>query len=154
MGEEPGPDDPIASLPLIDAPVRSQVIIPQRIDNLRDRMVGSYQFDLTFDPRVIEPRQIAADVSGTVSDGLSVAFNSPEPGRLKVAVYGAVPVGGDGIYIDLKFNVIGPVRSRSAIRLEQFGIDDGSFAVNVVNGSITVKRTRSSIVSDPSSISD
>ena len=67
--------------------------------------IDAFQFDLWFDPSVISPAAVAASLNGTLADSLSVVANSSQPGLLKVAVYGAFPVSGDGVYVDLRFRV-------------------------------------------------
>jgi hypothetical protein len=68
--------------------------------------VDSLQFDISYDPAVMAPA--GATLDGAVDQSLSIVSNAPEPGLLKVAVYGAVPVAGDGVYAYLVFNVTGP----------------------------------------------
>ena len=133
-------DSPSASLPDIAASARSEVSIPFSIANLRGKTVGSYQFDVEYDPTVIRPAEIAASVAGTLDESLSVVSNSPSPGLLKVAVYGAFPVYGDGAYLNLVFKVTGPVGSTTPLRISSFILNDGSGAAAAIDGQVTVKR--------------
>jgi len=128
------------SLPVSGAAAGSEVTIPLRIDELRGRSVDSYQFDIVYDPSVIEPAELAATVANTLSDGLSVVSNSPQPGLLKVAVYGAIPVNGDGVYVDLKFNVVGAAGRVSRLHIEGFRFNDGSDGTSAADGQLTVKK--------------
>ncbi|MEO7538688.1 MAG: cohesin domain-containing protein [Pyrinomonadaceae bacterium] len=132
------------SLPSSTVSIGSTVDMPLRIDGLNGTDVGSYQFDIEYDPAVLEPASIAADLSGTLAAGLSVVYNVVHPGLLKVAVYGALPVGGDGVYADLHFNAIGKTGSVSAIKIGSFILDDGTTIVSATNGSVAVRTANSS----------
>jgi hypothetical protein len=106
--------------------------------------VNAYQFDLRYDPSVLEPAAAAATADETLSQGLSVVYNSPEPGLLKVVVYGATTATGDGVYLNLHFRVRRRVGS-SAVSLSEFRIGDGRLNVTVRNGSVTVVRPSATI---------
>ncbi len=85
----------------------SVVRIPLSLANLRGTGVTSYQFDIEYDPAVLAPADIAADLAGTMSEGLYAVSNSPTPGLLKVVVYGAIPASNDGVYVNLQFKAVG-----------------------------------------------
>ncbi len=126
------------SVPSLAASAGSVVTVPLRIDNLAGRSVGAYQFDIEYDPAVIAPSTIAADLAGTLSSNLSVVFNTPEPGRLKVAVYGAFPATGDGTYVNLQFQAIGGAGSSTPLNVTNVVINDGSQPIFVAAGSLSV----------------
>lgn len=127
-----------ASLANAEAARGSVVTVPVRIDNLRGRSVGSYQFDIQYDPAVVEPTAKAADIGGTVGDSLNVVSNVVRPGLLKVAVYGAMPVTGDGVYMNLRFSTLGDANTRSPLSLRSFYFNDGRTFVATADGSISV----------------
>jgi hypothetical protein len=114
------------------------VTVPLRLDNLGGKEVTSYQFEIAYDPGVIMPLQLAADIDGTLSQGLSVLSNSPEPGLLKVVVYGAVPASGDGVYVKLRFMVIGESRGSTDLKIRAFRFNDGKDNVTAAGGRIVV----------------
>ncbi|CAN5354054.1 hypothetical protein BH10ACI3_BH10ACI3_13960 [soil metagenome] len=116
----------------------SEIVVPLRLDDLRDRMVDSYQFDIRFDPNVLTPAEVAADITGTRGEGLSIVSNTPEKGVLKVVVYGAVPTSGDGVYANMKFMATGAVGSETAVTIENFRFSDGTSDVYVTNGQVRV----------------
>jgi hypothetical protein len=131
-------DTVTVSLSAIGGEPGSLVTMPLRFDNLQNRSVDSYQFDIAYDPAVVEPARIAADITGTNSASLNVVWNSPQPGLLKVAVYGAIPTSGDGVYVDLKFNILGASGSSSEIHINEFRLNDGREKVASVSGLVTV----------------
>ncbi|MBP6213422.1 MAG: right-handed parallel beta-helix repeat-containing protein, partial [Pyrinomonadaceae bacterium] len=137
--QEGSKDSVRASLPEIQASSGTEVIVPFRIDNLQGKLVGSYQFDVEYDPNVLEPSEVAADLTDTNSNGLAVVSNAPIPGLLKVAVYGAVPVGGDGTFVHLKFRTIGATGSTSPLAVRAFRVNDGNDEVITRDGQVTVR---------------
>ncbi len=116
----------------------TQVTVPLRIENLRGRGITSYQFDIEYDPAVLTPADIAADLAGTISQGLSVVSNSPRPGLLKVAVYGAVPVTGDGVLIDLRFIAAGRTGNSSRLTISGFRFNDQTDGVIPTSGRLDI----------------
>jgi Divergent InlB B-repeat domain/YDG domain/Bacterial Ig-like domain (group 3) len=119
----------------------SNVAVPLRIENLGGAGVTAYQFDIEYDPAVISPAAVAATINGTLGQGLSVVSNAPLPGLLKVVVYGALPVSGEGVYVNLQFAAIGGMGSTSPLNIGQFRLNDGTAPVYTINGSVTVGRS-------------
>ncbi len=126
------------SVPSVSASQGSVTTVPLRIDNLRGRNVDAYQFDITFDPNVVRPADIAADLSETMAQNMIIVSNSPEPGVLKVVVYGVLPANGDGVYANLKFLSVGSMGATSPITIQGFDYNDGSELAVTTNGQITV----------------
>ena len=79
-------DSVLASLPKVVSETGKSVMVPLRLDNLAGEPVSSYQFTIEYNGDVVKPAQIAANLAGTLSEGLSLAYNSPSPGVLKVVV--------------------------------------------------------------------
>ena len=119
----------------------SNVAIPLRLENMGGAGITAYQFDVEYDPAVITPAAVAASVSGTIGQGLSVVSNAPTPGLLKVVVYGALPVVGEGVYVNLQFSTIGGMGSTTPLNISQFRLNDGTAPVYTINGSVTVGRS-------------
>ena len=128
-----------ASIPVrFDAAAGTEIRVPITIDNLAGKAMTSYQFDIAYDPDVLEPATIAAQIADTMGDGLSVVSNAPEPGLLKVAVYGAIPVSGDGVYANLIFKVVGAAGTESEIRIADFRFNDGTDEAIAAGGTLVV----------------
>ena len=144
--EAPGPDAAVVSVPAMSASTGSEATIPLRVDNLLGKGVEAFQFDINYDPAVISPSQVAATIDGTLSSNMSVVSNSPTPGLLMVAVYGAYPANGDGVYVNLKFNVIGAPGTRSPLTLSNFSFNDGTDEVSTVSGKLKVDAATSHII--------
>ena len=120
----------------------SEVVIPVTISNLGGKEVSSYQFDIEYDPKVITPAQLAAEVEGTLGGSLSVVANAPAPGLLKVVVFGALPASGDGIYLNLRFVVTGAAGSSSPLQIREFRLNDGVDETVTMRGTVFVNNVR------------
>ncbi|MBK7934610.1 MAG: VCBS repeat-containing protein [Acidobacteria bacterium] len=118
------PDAVQVGLPAVTADAGTRVSVPLRMDNMMGRGVTSYQFDIEYDPTVIEPAELAADLVGAVPAELAIVSNAPIPGVLKVTVYGAFPATGDGVYANLHFNVRGAMGSSSPLAIRGFMLND------------------------------
>src|SRR4029079_5135973 len=116
----------------------SVVGIPLSLSGLNGRGVESYQFEIKYDPTMIEPAAIAADLSGTMCEGLAVAANSPEPGLLKVVVFGTAPVTGDGVFVNLRFNAIGAAGTATRLTISGFRLNDGTAGIKTINSLVIV----------------
>jgi hypothetical protein len=134
------------SVPNTKAAQGSLVTVPVSISNLRGRGITSYQFDVAYDPSILEPVQAPADLAGTLSEGFGMAANSPEPGLLKVAVYGVAPASVDGIYVNLRFKALGDAGSQTPVNINGFRINDGTTPVWPTGGVVTVTRSTTPIL--------
>ncbi len=136
--ESSSPNAVRASLPVGNAQPGTEVTVPFRIDNLNGRSLNSYQFSVAYDPAVIVPADESANVDGTLSGNLNAVYNTPTPGMLRVGVYGAFPTQGDGVYVNLKFRVIGNNGSSSPLTISGFRFNRGTDEVTSIHGRITV----------------
>jgi len=133
-----------ATIPSIEAAQGSTVIVPFRFDNLRrGEKVDSYQFDISFNPSVVSPADVAVSLEGTLGQGLNVVWNTPIPGLLKVAVYGIHPVSGDGVYANLKFNVIGNDGASSPFGIGGVRYNDNARGVIATDGGLRIHKSKS-----------
>jgi YVTN family beta-propeller protein len=143
-------DGMTVSLPALKTAPGASIVVPVRLDNVNEP-IYSYQFTVEYDPSAISPGGIAADLAGTVSEGMNIAYHSPTPGRLNVVVYGAFPVTGNGDYLDLRFTVIGDLGSSTPLRLINFRVNDGRTRTTTVTGTVNVvsDRNADSLVCEP-----
>jgi hypothetical protein len=138
----------IASIPNVSAATGSRVTLPLSLEGLGGTGVSSYQFDLAYDSAVLTPQAAAATVQGTMSQGLNVVFNSSVPGILRVAVYGAFPASGDGVYLDLNFKVSGRAGSSTPLSISGFLFNDGKMQVDSHDSLLTVTANGKAIDKD------
>jgi hypothetical protein len=126
------------SLPQVLAAPNKNVTIPLRLDNLMGEPVSSYQFTVEFDPSVIRPLNIAADLAGTLADGMTIAYHSPRRGVVNVVVYSPFPVSGEGEYINLNFHISGAPGTSTPLSISGFRFNDGKVQAVESNGSVKV----------------
>jgi Tol biopolymer transport system component len=100
--------------------------------------VMAYQFDVVFDPQVIQPE--AAVTVETLSSSFSVVTNPNTPGRLRIVVYGAGSISSNGTLINLVFRAVGRVNSSSDVSIANLLLNEGDPAADPKSGKITVTR--------------
>lgn len=123
---ESGPERAISvAAPQLVTPADSEVLIPVAIQGAANKGVISYEFDLRYDATVIQPQANPVDLAGTISSRLSVVTNAETPGLLKVAVYGATPLNGNGVLMNLRFTAVGAPGSVSPLMWERFVMNEG-----------------------------
>lgn len=128
--------DTCVELPNLTVSTDKEIIIPVKVSGAADKDIISYEFDLRFDPAVIQPIAEPADVTGTASRGLSVVANPNEPGLLRIVVYGAMPIDKDGVLLNLKFSAIGSPGSISPLKWEHIMFNEGYPATLASDGQI------------------
>jgi hypothetical protein len=103
-------------------------------------MITAYQFDLEYDPSVITPEDIPVEVSSTLSNGFAFEANQSERGRLRVAVYGANSIAGNGTLVNLRFKTVGIMPVSRMLFLDQVVLNEGQPASQTVNGKLIIRR--------------
>jgi hypothetical protein len=120
------------------AELDSDFVMPITVGDTTDRGIIAYQFDLHFDPSVIQPQATPVEVSGTLSSSLAAVYNPFNPGLLKVVVYGAYPLTGSGTLIKLRFKAVGAVGSVTQVRWSNFMFNEGNPASSPTDGQIRI----------------
>jgi hypothetical protein len=118
----------------IVTPASGEVLIPISVEGAANKGIISYEFDLRYDPLVIQPKANPVDLAGTVSRGLSVVVNNSEAGLLKVAVYGPIPIASDGILLNLRFTAVGAPGSVSPLTWERIVFNEGDPTATGIDG--------------------
>ena len=137
INETTGPERGIEiAAPQVIAAADNSVIIPVTIQGVADKGIISYEFDLRYDPSVIQPLADAVEVAGTVSRGLSVVANPHELGLLKVVIYGPMPIDSDGVLLNLRFTAIGASGSVSPLIWDRIMFNEGEWTVTTANGQV------------------
>ncbi len=132
-----GPERGVAvELPEVTAEVGKEIVVPVKVEGVADKSVISYEFDLRYDPLLMQPVADVVDLKDTASRGLSVVTNTTEPGLLRVVVYGAFPIDQDGVLLNLRFNAVGAAGSVSPISFERMVFNEGEPRVTVADGKI------------------
>jgi serine protease AprX len=143
-----GPERPTAiAVPSILASAGNEVIIPVSVEGIVNKGIISYEFDLAFDPAVLEPQANAVDLAGTASEGLSVAVSTLNAGILRVAVYGPMPINEDGTLLNLKFKAIGTMGSSSPLTWERIVLNEGGPRLVTTAGQVKIDNSTERAVS-------
>lgn len=100
----------------------------------------AYQFDVLYDPQVLQLEATPVTTTGTLSAGLAAVTNAVQPGRLRLAVYGASPITAGGTLINLKFRVVGAFGSGSTLVFNGLMLNEGNPAAEGKSGKVTVRR--------------
>ncbi|MBK8464741.1 MAG: carboxypeptidase regulatory-like domain-containing protein [Chloracidobacterium sp.] len=132
-----GPERSTAiAAPRLVTPADSEVIIPVAINGAVNKGIISYEFDLRYDPTVIQPQAEPVDLAGTVSRGLTAVANPNEPGLLRVVMYGAYPIDSNGLLLNLKFTAVGAPGSTSPLTWENVMFNEGDPGTLTTDGAI------------------
>jgi uncharacterized delta-60 repeat protein len=125
-------------LPQISVPADKEIILPVNIQGAANKEIISYEFDLRYDPAVIQPLEDPVDLTGTASRGLSAVVNANEPGLLRVVVYGALPIYENGLLLNLRFMAVGKSGSISPILFDRIMFNEGKPSVTAADGKIVL----------------
>jgi len=113
-----------------------EIVIPINVEGIADKNIVAYQFELRYDPSVMQPLAEAVDLKGTASRGFSVVTNAAEPGLLRVVVYGPMPIDENGVLLNLRFTAVGAAGSVSPLTFERIMFNEGEATVSVTDGRI------------------
>jgi len=129
----------ITALDLL-TPAGSEVVIPVNAQGVAINGVISFEFDLKYDPTVLQPQKSPVDLEGTISQGLKAVVNPAIPGRLRVVVYGPMPISGDGVLLNLRFTAVGAPGSVSPLSFERIMFNEGEPRVVTASGQVEITR--------------
>lgn len=125
-------------MPQMKAVDGSTVLIPVGVTDTSDKGIISYQFDLVYDHQTLEPAEALADLTETLSSGMTVTFNQIRKNTIRVAVYGITPLEGKGTLLNLKFKVSGGDGASSSLKIENFMFNENTQLAAPVDGEIKV----------------
>jgi hypothetical protein len=131
-------EDIVVDLPKVTTATEKEVIVPVSVQGAANRQIISYEFDLRYDPSVIQPQSEAVDLTGTASRGLSSVVNATEPGLLRVVMYGPIPIDGSRVLLNLRFTAVGTPGSVSRLAWERIMFNEGDPGVVATDGEIEV----------------
>ncbi len=124
--------------PLLVTPANQAVIVPVAVEGIANKGVIAYEFELRYDPAVLRPQFNPIDVTGTVSRGLFFAVNASEAGRIRVALYGPMPLSANGILLNLRFNAIGTPGTFSPLVWERIMFNEGDPGTIATDGRVEI----------------
>ncbi len=133
-----GPDSPAVTAPRVTTAANGEILVPVNVENIVNKGIIAYEFDLRYDPSVIQPMGDPVDVIGTVSRGLTTTVNATEPGLLRVSVYGPMAIDSNGLLLNLRFKAIGTEGSVSSLTWERFMFNEGDSATLTAGGQVEI----------------
>ncbi|MCU1265466.1 MAG: hypothetical protein JWM21_1784, partial [Acidobacteria bacterium] len=125
------------SLPVKQDPPGTTTI-PITVGNTTGQGIGSYAFDISFDPSVLQPQATPYDTTGTLSSGWLVTPNTSTAGHLILNAFGTSDLSGQGTLLNLKFNVVGSAGAQTPLTWVNFTFNEGSPGDTDLNGQFTV----------------
>ncbi len=125
-------------LPNLNVEPVKEVVIPVSIQGVANKDLISYEFDLRYDPTVIQPLANPVDVTGTASRGLTAVVNATEPGLLRVVMYGPMPIDENGVLLNLRFIAVGAVGSVSPLVFDRIMFNEGDSTTTVTDGQVEI----------------
>lgn len=125
------------SLPTSGSIVSAPLSVPVTTSDLTGLGVIAFDFDLVFDPSVLQPQSMPVDQSGTLSASMTLTPNATT-GRLRVSGFGTSPLSGSGTLLKLNFNAVGAAGSFSNLTWQKFQFNEGSPAVTATGGRINL----------------
>ena len=135
LADNGGPErDTNVTAPRLVTPADHDVIVPVSVQGVSNKGIISYEFDLRYDPSVIQPQENPVEVAGTSSRGFTTAVNAQEPGLLRVAGYGPIPLDVNGVLLNLRFTAVGASGSVSPLTWERFIFNDGDPGTVISDG--------------------
>lgn len=126
------------SLPDQPTTPNSNITIPITVQDTTGKGIVAYEFDLTYDPNILQLQSQPVDASGTLSNGMLVTVNAATSGLLKVAVFGTTPMNGAGSLLKLKFTAIGAVGSISPLTWQRFLFNENTPQNVTTNGQVRI----------------
>ena len=136
-----GPERSVAlSAPRLAAEPGKEVIVPIEVQGATEKDIIAYEFDLLYDTQVIRPEANVVQLAGTASRGMSVVANPAEPGVLRVVVYGALPVDGNGVLLNLRFTAVGTPGTVSPLTWRRVVFNEGDPGAIVTDGRVELSQ--------------
>jgi Cohesin domain len=120
----------------ISAKTDGEVLVPVTLRAAADKGIIAYEFDLRYDPTIIEPQRNTVDLAKSVSLGFTGIVNATQPGMLRVVVYGVMPIDGNGVLLTLRFNAVGKAGAVSPLSFDRMMFNEGEPAAAAVGGQI------------------
>jgi hypothetical protein len=122
----------------------SEIVVPVTIGDVSGKGVLAYQFEMNYDPAVLAPAANPVVIGGTMSDNMSITANADTPGVLRVVVFGASPMNGQGTLLNLKFTAIGAAGTTSPLSWQEFMLNEGgALRTRTTDGQITIRTANS-----------
>ncbi len=113
----------------------TSVTIPVSCSDLTGADIYSLYAKITYDAAEITATNVSK--SGTITDSWGApTINLDTPGEVIISMFGAAPLTGSGVLLNLEFDIIGGSNNYSNLIFSEFVFNEGTPSVNLTNGSI------------------
>lgn len=132
-----GPEKAITvKLPNVKTPAADQIVVRVNIEAAANKGLVSYEFDLRYDPSVMQPDGNGVDLTDTASRKLFAVTNGTEPGLLRVVVYGPAQIDSNAVLLNLRFTAVGKPGAVSPLNIERIIFNEGDWRVDTMSGQV------------------
>jgi hypothetical protein len=129
----------------VQAAPGAEVAIPLWIGDTSVRGILAYDITVRFDPDVLTPSEVAADLEGTLSEGWTVVHNTHVPGRIRITAFGISPLAGNGALLNLRFDAAEATGRSTRLWIVTLQLNEGEVPSKASDGKLTVTDTGSGI---------
>jgi hypothetical protein len=139
--DEPEPQPLTVSLPAnATGNANSSITIPIRVSDLTGEGIISYQTVISFNENVLDAT--GASSTGTLTEAFGPpTVNTTNDGQIQLGGFGTAPLEGEGILVNLLFDVVGEAAETTSLAFENFYFNSGEPLSNTENGQFTVSET-------------
>ncbi len=134
----PAAAEVMVSLPETSGLSGANVTLPITVGDLTGQGVVAYDFELAFDPNVLQFQSPPIEAVGTLSSAMTITPNTSTPGRLQVSAFSTNALTGAGALLNLKFTVVGAPGTSTALAWQRFQFNEGEPQAMPVNGRFNV----------------
>ncbi len=106
-----------------------KVTVPIMVDELSGRDFLSYDFEIAFDPDLLEPdAENMVVATQTLSEQMNIVTNSSQAGKLRVTAFGTRALEGNGVLLLLQFRIKDKSKSASPfLEFKTFQFNEESY---------------------------
>lgn len=135
----PAATDPVELYaPQVTVAAQRTVAVPLTISDTTGLGIIAYQFNMRYDPSVLQVNPVPIEIEGTLSESMAFAVNPNTPGLLRVAVYGAYPLADEGVLLKLRFTAVGATGATTNLIWDEVLLNEGDPQHVVTDGSVTI----------------
>lgn len=125
------------SLPMRNVGVNSDFTAPVFVGDVTGLEISSFDFEVLYDPLVIEPHVRAVANADTMSSEFIVGANVIAPGKLRVSGFSSTNLAGSGILVNLNFRAAGETGASSDLNWNNFMFNEGRPVITRTNGRVS-----------------
>jgi hypothetical protein len=133
----------------MNAAAGSTISVPVTVGSVTGRGITAYDFQVSFNPAILQPASPPFDQTGTVSSAMSITPNAGNAGHLIISAFQATDLTGAGTLLNLRFTVVGTNGQSTALLFEDytdpgqtfhpaFMFNEGDPVAVTTNGSVTI----------------